>query len=670
MKYIGYVVLGMFVLVLLAFGAAGVMLATLDPNDYKDQITKAVHDSTGRTLTLDGDISLSYFPVFGFSVSKARLSNPESFKGGEFAAIDELQAGVKILPLFSRSIELDSIHLVKPVINVIKLANGTTNLSFDVAAKSDTKNDAADENKKEAGEKFSLSSGEIKISDATVNYADKSSGASYVISPFNFSMSSFALGEKSSIDFDAVIKNAETKLSASGAMDVLINKDASNILVSNASSNIDLMNPSLSKAITVNAKSDKMSLDMKSQTAQLEGTRVSWDGTDIDIKGSYGWGTKTDAKFSVSANTVDLDKILAIVAPQTQKKLGDAKPAASSGAKGAKETALPVGMLQNISANGTMKVGTIKVYGMTFTDLEAHVKGTNGVLDFNPVTMNLYDGKLSATSHLDARNGTLKVSKKGTVENVALGGMLKDYLGEEYITGRANINFDIQSTGNTMQAVMRSMGGNVGFKVGEGYINHWQLSQRINQAVAFFNSGKLDENADDQIKFTTMGGTFQGQNGVFRNSDLTLIGPKMHVLGNGSVDLRQQNVNYTARVGLGDDPEKFTKEKHLPVTMSGPFSNLRYGIDVQSMVMEQAGEKIEEKKQELIGKMFEKLGGQKVAPKSDAPVTSESPSAETSAPDAVGGDSTATPVQPTPKKDNNPALKFLENVLDAPSTKQ
>ena len=76
---------------------------------------------------------------------------------------------------------------------------------------------------------------------------------------------------------------------------------------------------------------------------------------------------------------------------------------------------------------------------------------------------------------------------------------------------------------------------------------------------------------------------------------------------------------------MGDEPAEFAKADHLPVTMSGPFSAPRYGIDVQALIREQAGEKIEEKKQELIGKALDKLGlqprQQEGAPESQEPAS-------------------------------------------------
>src|SRR4030095_8402013 len=59
LKIAGWAILSVVALMVLA----GIVVAIfVDPNDYKDDIAKAVHDRTGRDLKLDGKLSLSIFP--------------------------------------------------------------------------------------------------------------------------------------------------------------------------------------------------------------------------------------------------------------------------------------------------------------------------------------------------------------------------------------------------------------------------------------------------------------------------------------------------------------------------------------------------------------------------------------------------------------------------------
>ena len=50
------------VVVVLIIAAIIIIPMTFDPNDYKDQIAKAVKENTGRALKIEGDVELTVFP--------------------------------------------------------------------------------------------------------------------------------------------------------------------------------------------------------------------------------------------------------------------------------------------------------------------------------------------------------------------------------------------------------------------------------------------------------------------------------------------------------------------------------------------------------------------------------------------------------------------------------
>src|SRR5690606_2488720 len=108
LKLIGIVIGALVVLVIVL--AVGVALL-FDPNDYKDQITAAVNQATGRELTLEGDLELSVFPSLGISLGSARLSNAAGFDERPFAEIESAALDVELLPLLARRIEIGEARL-------------------------------------------------------------------------------------------------------------------------------------------------------------------------------------------------------------------------------------------------------------------------------------------------------------------------------------------------------------------------------------------------------------------------------------------------------------------------------------------------------------------------------------------------------------------------------
>jgi len=64
----------------------------IDPNDYKDEIATAVREQTGRTLAIEGDISLSVFPWLGLDIGPTRFSNAEGFADPDMASMEAWKA--------------------------------------------------------------------------------------------------------------------------------------------------------------------------------------------------------------------------------------------------------------------------------------------------------------------------------------------------------------------------------------------------------------------------------------------------------------------------------------------------------------------------------------------------------------------------------------------------
>ncbi|HEX9685390.1 MAG TPA: AsmA family protein, partial [Burkholderiales bacterium] len=68
MKIIQYALFVLGGLVVLIGVVLAYIAATFDPNQYKPQIVQAVKEQTQRTLKLEGDIGLSFWPSIGAKI--------------------------------------------------------------------------------------------------------------------------------------------------------------------------------------------------------------------------------------------------------------------------------------------------------------------------------------------------------------------------------------------------------------------------------------------------------------------------------------------------------------------------------------------------------------------------------------------------------------------------
>ena len=173
MKALKYILIGLAAILLLLIAGAAYLAATFDPNAYKPRIVELVKNKTQRTLRLDGDIGLSFWPNLGAQVGHMSLSEPGSDK--EFAAMDSARVSLKLVPLLSRSFVVDELAIKGLHANVVRTRAGATNVD-DLLGKEDKKPPEPEEQQQV---KFDIA--HVALDDAAITYRDEATGAQYAL---------------------------------------------------------------------------------------------------------------------------------------------------------------------------------------------------------------------------------------------------------------------------------------------------------------------------------------------------------------------------------------------------------------------------------------------------------------------------------------------------------
>jgi len=178
------------VLFILGGGAAALALAvvifalTFNINSYKPRIEAAASGATGLDVRLNGKMRLSFFP-FGVSAQDIHVAN----KGGEILSLENLKVGVALMPLLKKQLKVTSCELVKPVVSIVKDAEGKYN--FESTEKKSTE--------ESPGAAFNLN--EFKLSKGVFVYLDKKTGEKTEFKDFNLAVKDLSIAGD-------VIKNA------------------------------------------------------------------------------------------------------------------------------------------------------------------------------------------------------------------------------------------------------------------------------------------------------------------------------------------------------------------------------------------------------------------------------------------------------------------------------
>lgn len=190
LKLVGIVVVALVALVVAA--VVGVALL-FDPNDYKDEITAAVADATGRELTLEGDLELSLFPSLRIELGPARLGNAEGFGDEPFAEIARAALDVELLPLLSRRISIGEAALDGLVLNLARDAEGRNNWQDLGGTDADAGAEPGDAPVEPEGEGTAVDLGVdvIRVADSRVTWNDAATGSSWTLTDFDLEASGF-----------------------------------------------------------------------------------------------------------------------------------------------------------------------------------------------------------------------------------------------------------------------------------------------------------------------------------------------------------------------------------------------------------------------------------------------------------------------------------------------
>ena len=112
--------------VLLAVALAAWLILSFDPEQYKSTAIDWVKTNRDRTLAIDGPIKLSVFPRLGLHLSRISLS--ELASADQFAALEEADLAVELLPLLRGQVSVDRVRAKGVRLAVLRDSKGRRNI--------------------------------------------------------------------------------------------------------------------------------------------------------------------------------------------------------------------------------------------------------------------------------------------------------------------------------------------------------------------------------------------------------------------------------------------------------------------------------------------------------------------------------------------------------------
>ncbi|MDC9725186.1 MAG: AsmA family protein [Gammaproteobacteria bacterium] len=221
----------LFLIIILVIVGLIALPFVVDPNDYKQEISEQVEKATGRTLTLDGDIELSVFPWIALELGPLSLSNAKGFKAESFAKVDATQVRIKLMPLLSKQLEMDTVVLDGLVLNLEKNKAGKTNWDDLASPSTETKETTKTEspnNEPSSPALGAVSIAGVQLTNANILWSDASKAESFQLKDLNLTTDPLVPGKPTAVNMNFSLLSSKPKATANITLDTKVMVDLEN----------------------------------------------------------------------------------------------------------------------------------------------------------------------------------------------------------------------------------------------------------------------------------------------------------------------------------------------------------------------------------------------------------------------------------------------------------
>ena len=632
-----WVLIGGGVLAVLIIGAIFLIPRLVDVKQYKPMIEKLVQEQTSRSFSMGDDIKLSVFPWVGVSLSDLHFGSPKGFESKDMIALNRFEVRLKVMPLLSRQVEVSTFVVDTPRFFLEKSKSGKAN--WENIGPTDAGGEKKAFQTKETGKqdtaagqanwKFSIESflvGNFSILNGHISYVNQTTGVKKEISDFNLNLSDIsfdkpigvnlsgkfdgkpvflegmagAVGKepgKQDLNLDLTLKLMEQlsiRLKGKISQPMGAPKMAFDLEIAPFSPRKLL--DGLGQPFPVNT-ADPTVLDKLSLTGKIEGNAqalslsngvLGLDDSTLTFRADAKNFDKPDLKFDLTMDRIDLDRYLP---PKQVKQEGGGQKNVEQAPvvkKAGPQKPTDYGPLRKLLLDGNIQVGSLKVANVKIQDFLAHVTAKNGVIDLDPLSLNLYQGSVASKTRLDVRGSEPVTAVSLDAKGIQAGPLLKDALEKEIVEGTVMATMTLGVTGESPDRIKNSLEGKGEVKFVDGAIVGIDIANSVRKAAAGLGLGETTAQKP-RTDFAELNIPFSADKGIVTISEASLMSPLIRLGARGTADLVTEAIDlrvepkFVATLkGQGDTEAR--SGLLIPLLITGSFDAPKIRPDLKAMI--------------------------------------------------------------------------------------
>ncbi len=598
-------ILAVLIIAIIVAAVAAVLL--IDPNDQKDRIADAVRDATGRELVIAGDIDLDLGLATSVSLSNVTFSNADWGTGPQMVTFDRLEAEVGVLPLITRTIQINRLLLDGAEILLETDAAGLANWQFEPAAKEGDDAGSSDSGG-DAGEAPKLPIlKDVLIQNVTLTFKDGVSGSTRTFKLERLALQGEGPEDPMKLDLAATLDDipivatgqlgAANALARNEAFPVALSVDALGLEIrldgavakplegDGIDLNLAVNADDLSGLAVVAGDSLPQAGPLELSTAlrggpaaiALEDISLRFGATDLSGRiASTAQGARPRISGTLTAQQIDLTELLPPSdgsAPAAPAASTDNAAAAGDGRQRVfPNDPLPFAGLRALDADLALRIAHLVTPSVSADNVAVDIALDNGNLSVKPFAATLADtaltGSLSLTGGQDVPSLTLEL--KGPDLNV--GQVLQEATSLEILRGSGALDIELIGQGSSVAAIMASLDGHARLLMEDGHAKTESFDLLIgglSSAVGSLFGGK-----DEWTVLECLAANFQFEDGV-GTSALLMDTEFVSIIGDGGMNLGDETLD----MKITPQSKSATLSVAVPIKVGGTFASPSFTPD-------------------------------------------------------------------------------------------
>ncbi|OIQ51681.1 putative assembly protein [Pseudodesulfovibrio hydrargyri] len=179
-------------LVALILVCTGVLLWAsyyIDTGEFRARFTQTLEAILARPVTLEGDLDIAIWPRLALTVEDLAIGEAPGFGDGPAARFDDIDISVRIIPLLSRRIEVDSLDLAGVEGVLVRDKAGVFNWQSMLERSGRAMSGPSPD------QEWTFAVDSVEITDAEILFRDEMAGTEYKLSGIDIHTGTVTLGE-------------------------------------------------------------------------------------------------------------------------------------------------------------------------------------------------------------------------------------------------------------------------------------------------------------------------------------------------------------------------------------------------------------------------------------------------------------------------------------------